>query len=139
MTSRLNKLGLFGRKILLVDGIGALVSAFFLGVVLYRLEATFGMPCPALRTLTVPACFFACYSLLSFLFAGENWRSFLRLIIIANVLYACLSVWLVIGHYAELSVLGLAYFCLELLVLAVLVFAEVKVLSEKGAAAVGGH
>ncbi len=54
------------RKLLFLDGLGAMLSAIFLGFVLIRFNALFGMPLPVLRFLALIACSFALYSLTCF-------------------------------------------------------------------------
>ncbi|MEM6633615.1 MAG: hypothetical protein AAF694_28335 [Bacteroidota bacterium] len=54
------------KKLLIIDGLGALLSAFLLGVVLVRFESQVGMPRNSLYVLAAFPCIFAIYDLISY-------------------------------------------------------------------------
>jgi hypothetical protein len=116
------------KRIFLIDGLGALLSAFFLGIILVKFEVSFGMSRAILYALSSVACLFAIYSLCCYFFNFNNWQTYLKVIIIANTLYCSLTIGLVFFFYKSLTILGLIYFILELMVLIVLIFIERKVL-----------
>ena len=113
-------------KLFLIDGFGALLSAFLLGVILTRFESTFGMPREALYYLAALPCFFALYDLVCYFRVSENWRPFLKAITIANLLYCCLSIGFLLLHYSSLTALGWLYFLLELAIVVVLASMELQ-------------
>ncbi len=113
-----------GKYLFLLDGTGALLSAFFLGVVLRQFQALFGMPEDPLAVLALLACGFVCYSWTCYFLVKDKWPIFLRVIMIANALYALLSLGLVYRHFEQLTALGVTYFVLELIVLVVVVWVE---------------
>lgn len=115
-----------GKQLFLLDGAGAVLSALMLGAVLLPWQSFFGMPVNALRLLTVIAIAFACYSWSCYFLVKADWRVYLRVIMLANVLYALLSAGMVYGHFGELTVAGLAYFLLELIVLAAVIYLEYR-------------
>ncbi len=115
------------RKMLLFDGIGAMFSAFMLGVVLVQFNSSFNMPVSVLQLLALVACVFAVYSFGCYLFAKQNDKLYLSVISVANLLYCCLTAWLVFTNSKELSTLGLLYFIGEILVILSLVIVELKV------------
>lgn len=53
-------------------------------------------------------------------------KPFLRIISAANVLYGCLIMSLLMVYYGQLTALGAAYFSLEIIVIAIIVFIEIK-------------
>lgn len=114
-----------------IDGLGALLSVFLLGVVLVQFESLFGMPKETLYFLAFLPCLFAVYDLVCYLKVKRNELFFLKGIAIANLLYCCLSVVFVIHHYAQLTNLGLIYFVLELIVVLVLVSIQLKTVFKK--------
>lgn len=114
------------KQLFLIDGFGALLSAFLLGVILTRFESTFGMPREALYYLAALPCFFALYDLVCYFRVSENWRPFLKAIAIANLLYCCLSIGFLLLHYPSLTALGWLYFLLELAIVIVLASMELK-------------
>lgn len=114
------------RKLLLIDGLGALLSAFLLGVVLVRWEHIFGMPSKVLYPLAAIAGVFAVYSLSCHWFLTQNHRPFLKGIAIANLLYCCLTLGLVVYCYPQLMALGVAYFLVEIMIVCSLAIVELK-------------
>lgn len=113
-------------RLFLIDGLGASVSAFFLGVVLIRFENTFGMPRSVLYFLALLPCIFAIYSFGCYFFVKGNHRSYLRGVAVANLLYCVLTIGLVIFHFESLTLLGLLYFFIELIVIVLLVSVELR-------------
>ncbi|MCB0589408.1 MAG: hypothetical protein KDD06_29250 [Phaeodactylibacter sp.] len=114
------KITLYPQKLFLIDGLGALLSAVLLGVVLVQWEHAFGMPRQALYPLAAIAGLFAVYSLSCYWRLSENRRPYLRVIAVANLLYCCLSLALVVYFYSQLTVLGVAYFLVEIAVVLIL-------------------
>ncbi len=119
ISNRINPKTLF-----LIDSLGALLSAFLLGVVLVRFESVFGMPRKALYFLSSIACVFAVYSFSCFLRLSENWRPYLKIIAVANLLYCGLTLVLVVYLYQRLAILGLLYFIVELIIVSILAIFE---------------
>lgn len=115
------------RKMLLMDGLGALASATLLGVLLVNFNSYIGMPVKVLHQLAAVAGIFAVYSFTSYMLVKENTRSYLKAIAIANLLYCCLTVGLTIYFSGELTTLGLIYFIGEVLLILALVYVELKI------------
>lgn len=114
------------KKLFLFDGIGAVISAIFLGIVLVKLEVYFGMPKTVLYMLASLACTYALYSLSCSLFFPSSWRPLLKAIALANLLHCGLTLGLVVSFYQKLTVLGLTYFLLEMVIVVGLVVLERK-------------
>jgi len=112
------------KKLFLIDGIGGVLTAFFLGVVLPRFEDSFGMPITILYYLSSIACVYAIYSISCYILLGNNWRPYLKGVAIANLLYCCTTIVLVFYFYQKLTMLGLIYFVLELMVIISLIIIE---------------
>lgn len=115
------------RKMLLFDGIGAMLSATLLGVVLVQFNSSFNMPVKELHLLALIACVFAVYSFSCYFFAKQNHRFYLSIIAVANLFYCCLTVWLVFTYIEELTTLGHLYFIGEMLVIVTLAIVELKI------------
>ena len=62
----LNKAAAVPRKLFIIDGLGALMSTFFLAIVLLKLEVYFGIPPSALYFLAVFPLIFVLYDLFSY-------------------------------------------------------------------------
>lgn len=112
------------RTYFLIDGTGALISALVLGVVMPAFEAAFGMPRQILYFLACLACLFSVYSFSCFFLFMKNWRPFLKRIAVVNLLYCCLTLGLVIWRFAGLTLLGILYFALEILIVVILSVSE---------------
>ena len=113
------------KKLFLVDSLGAVLTAFFLGVILVRFEDSFGMPKTILYFLSSIACIYAIYSMCCYFILPNIWGPYLmKGIIIANLVYCCLTIVLVFYFYQKLTILGLSYFLLELLIISGLIIIE---------------
>jgi len=126
----LDKLTANPKRLFLIDSLGAFLTAFLLGAVLTRFEDNVGMPRKVLYSLSILACLYAIYSIGCYFFAGRNWRPFLKAIAMANLLYCCLTMGLVISFYQSLTILGLTYFLGELIVIGALIFTELLTVSK---------
>jgi len=105
------------RKLLLVDGVGALLTAFMLSFVLTTFESSLGMPRAVLYTLAGWAFVYATYSLRSYFVAKKQVLSPLYFIAWANVAYCCLTAILVVYFYQKISILCITYFVLEIIII----------------------
>ena len=115
------------KQLFLIDGIGALLSAFFLGVVLVRFEAFIGLPGQILRILALLPCLFAIYSFSCYFFRKGNWSILLSIIAIANLLYCVLTLGILIMYAESLTKLGWLYFLVEIVIIVILVTFELRV------------
>ena len=113
------------RQLFLVDGIGALISALMLGLVLTTWEPAFGMPSRILVPLALVAGVFAVYSLTCY--SMNRGPTFLLGIAVANTLYCGVTLTLVLALRESLTWLGVVYFVGEILVVSALVAAEFTV------------
>ena len=118
-----------GKQLFLLDSLGAMLSAFFLGVVLTGLDTYFNMPTAILYLLALLACSFCAYSIICYFFTGRRWRVFLQGIAIVNSIYGCLTFWLVVFYSPSLTKFDICYFLIELIVLILLIFVELKAAS----------
>lgn len=109
-----------------MDSLGALLSAFLLGVVLIRFESIFGVPRKVLYVLSITACVFAVYSFLSYILLKENWKPYLKMIAFANLLYCFLTIGLILYFHKVITNFGLIYFFAEVSVVVALVSIELK-------------
>ena len=115
------------RKLFLLDGAGAILSAVLLGIVLVQLEAYFGIPIATLYFLAALPCFFAIYDFYCYFKVEKNLAKCLRGIAIVNLLYCCLSILLAFYHYQEILYLGWIYIIVEIIIVVVLSIIELRV------------
>jgi hypothetical protein len=125
----INKLVLNPKRLFFIDSLGAFLTALLLFAILRTFNEYFGMPKTTLSILIIIALIFCVYSLCCLFLVKKNWHLFLRAIIIANLLYSCLTLGLVIYNYPRLTILGVSYFLLEIVVVCGLVFLEINVLT----------
>lgn len=114
------------KQLFLIDGLGALWSAFMLGFILVRFESRIGVPCETLYFLAAIACIFSIYSIVCFLRKAENWRPYMQIIGTANLLYCCLTIGVMLYSYQKITTLGWVYFGLEMIIVATLAIIELK-------------
>jgi FtsH-binding integral membrane protein len=115
------------RTLFLVDGVGALVTALLVGVVLPTLGEHIGTPRPVLRALALTAAVFAAYSLTCAATRPRRWPGYLRGIALANAGYCLVTAALLIRFSATLRALDWLYFVGEIVVVWALVTLELRV------------
>lgn len=130
MQTLINRLSSNPNRLFLLDGIGAFVSAFFLGIVLVNLESQIRMPIQILYMLAVIALVFAGYSITCYFINPKNWKSYLRLITTANTLYCTFTLGLVMYFFERLTLLAITYFVVEMIVVSIVIRIEILVISK---------
>jgi hypothetical protein len=118
-------------KVLLIDGIGAIISAVSLGIIIPACHSYFKVPLDVLYILAGIAVLFSVYSFFFYMYSGENWKKFLRVIAIANLSYCFLTAALLIKFLHAISVLAVAYFVSEIVLVIGLAIWELKVAAQK--------
>jgi hypothetical protein len=118
-------LSLNPRKVLLLDGIGALFSAFLLGIVLVRYQHLIGMSEKVLYILAFFPIVFAVYDFICLLFCKNDKLNFyVKIIALANLSYCVISAILLIIHFPALTLLGIIYFVIEIIIVAFIAYLE---------------
>jgi hypothetical protein len=115
------------KNLFLIDGLGAILSAFLLGVVLVKLERFFGIPASTLYFLAILPIFFAIFDFYCFLNKIKNVGDSLKIIATLNLLYCFLSLGLAVYHIDTITSLGWAYLLIEVLIVASLAILELEV------------
>ena len=115
------------KNIFLIDGLGALVSVFFLGVVLPALDGVIGMPIHILYLLAVAPALFLGFDMYCFFYVRRANEKCLLAIIGANAIYCLVSTGVLIQHLDSLTGWGLLYFLGEILILIAMIFYEARV------------
>lgn len=112
------------KVLLLIDGTGALLTAFFLAVILARFQEAFGMPANTLYLLSAIACSYSFYSFFCSYFLTGNKQNQIRIIAFANIAYCCITISFVLHFRERLTVLGWSYFLLEFIIISCLASIE---------------
>ena len=118
------------KTLFLIDSLGAIVTGFILFVIMRQLNEYIGMPKIVLTYLSFIAIFFCIYSTACFLFLKERWTPFIRLIGIANLLYCALTIGLLIKYYSLMTIIGIIYFLIEIVIICGLSYVELNVATE---------
>jgi uncharacterized membrane protein YuzA (DUF378 family) len=123
----IDKIILNPKLIFLIDGFGAILSVFLLGFVLVQLENIIGMPSQTLYILAGIAGVFSVYSFFCAFRITKKWKTFLKIIALANLFYCLLTFLLLFYHHSELTSLGIIYFILEMILIVGLAIVELKI------------
>jgi len=115
------------QRLFLIDGLGALLSAFLLGLILPSFQTSFGMPLSTLYWLAFFPSLFVLYDLGCYFQRTKYQGKLLLIIASANFGYCILSMVLLGYHYSGLTVLGWGYFVGELIIVISLALVEWKV------------
>lgn len=127
ISNLVNSLSSNPRKLFLLDGLGALLSIFLLGIVLVQLETFFGVPRSTLYFLAFLPCLFALYDLYCHQKVKENLGFHLKVIASLNILYCFISIGLACFHYQQLTLLAWAYFIIEIILVLTIAALEIRV------------
>lgn len=115
------------KTLFLIDSLGAMLTAFFLFVIMRTFEEYFRMPKTVLIYFSIIAGCFCIYSTACFLFLKRRWTPFIRLIGFANSFYCVLTIGLLIKYYPLLTRIGATYFLIEIVIICALSYVELNV------------
>ena len=115
------------RKLFLIDGWGAMLSAFMLGIVFVQFEGTFGIPSATLYVLAIFPVLFALFDFYSYQKNSNSLGRPLKIIAILNLLYCCMSIGCAMYHIDTVTILGWVYICVEVLLIVILSLFELRV------------
>lgn len=115
------------RSVFLFDGVGALVSATFTGLILPLLSQWIGLPLWSLYCLAIFPLIYGIYSLGCYWFIAAIRPFMLKAIIIANLFYCFISS-VVIFVFPGLTMWGRLLLTVEILIILGVVVIELKVL-----------
>ena len=114
----------------LIDGVGALVTAFFLGFVLIKFEHFFGIPSSVLKVLAVIPIFYALYDFYCYQKENLPIGKFLKGIAIMNLIYCCISLGMAFYHKEPITIFGWVYVINEIIIIVALAIFELKTSKE---------
>jgi hypothetical protein len=114
------------KRLFLIDGLGAFITAFVIFFILRPFHEYIGLSPVLLLLLSIIAFMFSFYSFINFFFFQKNWIPYLRIIGIANTMYCLLTASLMLHYFHSLKIVGLLYFTLEIVVIAILIWIEFK-------------
>lgn len=115
-----------GRKIFLVDAIGAIVSVLSL-LIPYSFEEVFGMPKSVITIFISIAIVYSIYSTTIYLTKTENWKPYLTIIALLNISYCIFTGYHIFKNLNKLTLYGHLYFIGEILIILTLAFFELRI------------
>jgi hypothetical protein len=115
------------KTLFVLDAIGALVSAFLLGVVLVQYQAVFGIPIHVLHILAVFPCLFAMYDVGCLIAKPTNIGAYLKGIAFMNLGYVVLSLSLAFIHQDAITLFGWMYLFGEVAIVSLVAMVELRV------------
>ena len=127
MLSRRSNWVVSPKKIFLIDSIGAFVSAALLFLVLPYFELELGLPKKIFYTLFLFAFIFSIFSFICYRGVDKSWRKYLKIISVANFLYCILTLILLSLYHNSITILGLIYFIVEIIIISCLALLEFRV------------
>ncbi|CAL2095948.1 conserved membrane protein of unknown function [Tenacibaculum sp. 190524A02b] len=117
---------LSAKNIFLVDAVGALLSAFLLGVLLPKYQYLFGIPINTLYILACIPLLFIVYDIACYFLINKNPTIFIKVIALFNILYSIVSLTFAFIHYHQITVLGWIYMITEIVIILTLVTIEIR-------------
>ncbi|WP_343707093.1 hypothetical protein [Flavobacterium sp.] len=114
------------KNIFLLDAFGALLTTILLFFLLKNFNDFFGLSKDIFEKLSIIAFTFFVYSISCYFLIMQNWKSFLKIICGANILYCVLTLAIIIHYYQSISILGIVYFLAEIIVIGLLASLEIK-------------
>lgn len=114
------------RKLFLLDGFGALLSAFLLGIILVQYESVFGIPKSTLYFLAIIPCFFVIFDFYSYSSKKPNLSNSLKVIAYLNFAYCLISICSTLFHFNKITIWGWGYIIIEVIIVSAIAAFELK-------------
>ncbi len=117
----------YPKLLFLIDGMGAMISAFWLGIIFVSVESLIGIPPSTLYLLAAIPVFFVIFDFYSYQKEKNALRALLKIIAIMNLLYCLLSLGLAFLHRQTITPLGWTYIIVEIILIITLAILELEV------------
>lgn len=114
------------QKLFLLDGFGAILSAFLVGIVLVNVNERIGIPASTLYFLALLPLFFASYDYYSYRKSPQKIEFFLKGIAMLNLSYCFISLGALFYHLDTITSFGWIYFLSELVIVFLLALYELR-------------
>jgi len=110
----------------IIDGLGAAITAFCLGIVLVKFEWFFGIPSKVLYALAIIPIFYVLYDFYSYRKPISQVGTYLKGIAILNLLYCILSFGLGLMHSESMTIWAWIYIINEIIIIVSLSMIELR-------------
>ncbi len=114
------------KKILLVDAVGAVISALSL-IIPYSFVDFFGMPQNAVSIFIYISIIYSIYSTTIYFAKIENWSPYLTIICLMNIGYCIFIGYNIFKNLNSITLYGYLYFVNEILIILTLAIVEFKI------------
>ena len=112
------------------DGIGAVLSALTLGLVLPTFQAWIGMPVRILHQLAYFACVYALYDFCCVRWSNKKNPKWLCIVVIANISHTLLTIFYLLSYINQITFIGMMYFMIEILIVWWIVYYEICIVKD---------
>ena len=121
-----SKIEIDPKFIFVLDGFGAIFTAFSLGIVLVNLERFFGIPKSTLLFLSIIPLIYLVYDCFCYFRVNNHIRHWLKGIAILNLIYCPISIGFAIIDSQHIKILGWIYISIEIIVIVTIAVYELK-------------
>ena len=112
-------------NIFLLDAIGAFLSIFLLLFVVMANEIFFGLSKSLATNLVIPILGLLIFSTSCFFLKPQNWKLLMKFVVLGNVSYCLFILATIFLNFKQLTILGVSYFLIELLIICFLIGIEI--------------
>ena len=118
------------KTLFLVDGMGAVLTAILLGLVLPRYESFFGIPSHMLNVLATIPVLYLSIDIYAFYKSEVYMAKLLRIVARLNFLYCILSLGMALLHFQNIQIWGWIYIVIEFIIIVLLARFEMSIANQ---------
>lgn len=113
------------KQLILIDILGALVTAIMLLIVVKNFNHFFGVGIYEINILAIIALSLCCFGIVCWFTTHKFWKPLLYILAIFNLLYCFITI-LILNSSSNLTIYGILYFTIEIAIILSLVFSEIR-------------
>ncbi len=113
------------KRLLIIDIFGALITTTLLLLVVNNFNHFFGVTSSQINILAIISFLICSYGIVCWLTTKKNWKLLLLILALFNLIY-CLTTVFVLNSSTGLTIYGILYFFIEIVIILVLAFLEIK-------------
>ena len=111
--------------VFLLDAIGAFASIFLLFLLIVPNENFFGLSHSIAINLSIPILCLMIFSASCFFLKPTKWKVFMKFVVLGNLAYCLFTTIIILQNFKQLTILGVSYFLIEILVILLIVRIEI--------------
>jgi hypothetical protein len=117
-------------SVFLLDAMGAFVSIFLLFFLIAPNENFFGLSYLISTNLSIPISVLLIFSTICFFSKPQNWKQFMKFVIFGNLAYCLFTVIIIFQNFKQLTLWGVLYFLIEIIVILFIVKIEIATIKK---------